>query len=110
VYVQSFPALGAKRAISVGGGWDPHWRRDGKELFYVGADRSIMAVSIGPGPAFEAGPVKVLFRAPISGVNVYRTDYAVSGDGQRFLIDAVDGSDKGDAIAIIVNWLAAMKR
>ena len=43
-----------------------------------------------------------------SGVNVYRTDYAVSGDGQRFLIDAVDGSDKGDAIAISVDWLAAM--
>jgi hypothetical protein len=34
----------------------------------------------------------------------------VSGDGQRFLIDAVDGSDKGDDIAIIVNWLAAVKR
>jgi DNA-binding winged helix-turn-helix (wHTH) protein/Tol biopolymer transport system component len=110
VYVQSFPALGAKRAISVGGGWDPHWRRDGKELFYVGADRSMMAVPIRHGTPLEAGAATALFRAPISGVNVYRTDYAVSGDGQRFLIDAIDGADKDDSISVIVNWLTAIKR
>jgi hypothetical protein len=68
-----------------------------------------MSVAIKPGSVIEAGTPAPLFRAPISGVNVYRTDYAVSGDGQRFLDDAVDGSDKDESIALMVNWLAALK-
>ena len=49
VYVQSFPVLGAKRAISSGGGSEPQWRRDGRELFYVTADGTLMAVDVDVG-------------------------------------------------------------
>ncbi|MGH9146434.1 MAG: winged helix-turn-helix domain-containing protein, partial [Vicinamibacterales bacterium] len=40
VYVQSFPAPGAKQVISVRGGAEPVWRRDGRELYYLAADRT----------------------------------------------------------------------
>ena len=40
VYVQPFPATGAKWQVSVGGGEQPRWRRDGKEVFYLAEDDS----------------------------------------------------------------------
>src|SRR4029434_1855073 len=46
VYVQSYPGPGRTWQISTAGGTDPHWRRDGKELFYRGLDQKLMAVEI----------------------------------------------------------------
>ena len=51
VYVQSFPVLGAKRAISTGGGSEPQWRPDGRELFYLTADGTLMSVEVRRGGA-----------------------------------------------------------
>jgi Tol biopolymer transport system component len=65
VYVQAFPALGSKLRISTGGGCQPQWRRDGKELFYVAADRKLMAVDVKTGATFEAGVPKPLFETRI---------------------------------------------
>ena len=43
IYVQAFtpgqPATGAKRQVSSGGGREPHWRGDGKELYYLSPGR-----------------------------------------------------------------------
>ena len=47
VYVVSFPATDQKHQISTDGGVQPRWRRDGKELFYLGLDGRIMAVDLG---------------------------------------------------------------
>ena len=55
VYVQPFPAAGGKWQISTNGGENPKWRRDGKELFYLGLDRRLMAVEVKTAPTFEAG-------------------------------------------------------
>ena len=46
VYVQTFPVPGAKRTISVGGGAEPQWRRDGRELYYLAPDGTLMAVPV----------------------------------------------------------------
>ena len=55
IFVRSFPEPGERRQISVGGGRQPRWRGDGKELFYVSPDRKISSVDIRPGPTLEAG-------------------------------------------------------
>ena len=61
-------------SISTGGGTDPAWRSDGAELFYLAADRNLMAVPVrANATAFEPGAAKVLF--PIPG-NVVRRAYA----------------------------------
>src|SRR5262249_27414455 len=44
VYVSPFPNATSKWQVSNGGGEEPRWRKDGKELFYLSADRKIMAV------------------------------------------------------------------
>ncbi len=90
VYVVSFPAADQKLRISaIGGGGQPRWRKDGKELFYKAPDDGAMAVDIKPGPRIEAGIPRRLFdratTSPSSGDPV-RHQWNVTPDGQRFLV------------------------
>ena len=61
VYVQPFPGAGGKYQVSRDGGSYPVWRADGKELFYLGADATLMAVPIDATREFEAGVPQALF-------------------------------------------------
>jgi Tol biopolymer transport system component/DNA-binding winged helix-turn-helix (wHTH) protein len=112
VYLQSFPEPGAKRTISIGGGTEPHWRRDGRELFYLSLDRTLMSVNMTLGsapPAIERA--RPLFRAAIpDSPGVFVNYYAVSADGQRFLICAVDRTGKEERETVLVNWSDAPRR
>jgi DNA-binding winged helix-turn-helix (wHTH) protein/Tol biopolymer transport system component len=102
VYVQSFPEAGQKQTLSVGGGAQPEWRRDGRELFYLSRDGTLMVVDVSTGAIFEAGRPQPLFPLPIAGdVIGYRNQYAVAPDGQRFVVDA---AGPRDPIQIVVNW------
>ena len=69
--MSSFPAAGGQWQISNGGGAQPHWRRDGKELFYLIADRKLMAVEVnGSSGTFEAGIPGALFDLRIRSTSV----------------------------------------
>jgi eukaryotic-like serine/threonine-protein kinase len=101
VYVQTFPLTDAKYRISTGGGTDPEWRRDGAELFYLAADRNLMAVPIRLGAkAFEPGIPTLLFSIP--GTNLRRV-YAPAADG-RFLVAKPLGDDATTPITVVLNW------
>jgi len=107
VYVRSFPATGTKRPISPGGGSEPVWRRDGKELFYLTDDGALMSVAVTSGTTFEAGAPQLLFRAPIQrGLGFGRFSYAASADGRRFLVNARVGELTPPAVTVVVNWPA----
>jgi serine/threonine protein kinase len=62
VYVQAFPKSGNVIRVSSNGGSEPHWRRDGRELFFIGADRMVMAVPVVLGTSFQAGSPVALFQ------------------------------------------------
>ena len=63
------------------------WRRDGKELYYLAADRAIMAVEVGNGPTTAFGKPTLLFRPPADIVAAIGPGNAsVSRDGERFVI------------------------
>ncbi len=112
IYVQPYPADGSKWQISTGGGLQPRWSADGKELFYLTAHGGVMAVAVENGDAFRPGTPKMLFRAP--GVNNILGDvmfhYDVSNDGQRFLIDVVAGQDRQSPVTVVMNWQAELER
>jgi Tol biopolymer transport system component len=112
IYVQTFPAGGPKYQISSSGGRDARWRRDGKELFYVAADRHLMAVPIKLGASVEAGAAESLF--PIPETHAEQTKlyvYEPSIDGQRFLIDVPVGVDTpAPPLTIVTNWQTGMKK
>jgi eukaryotic-like serine/threonine-protein kinase len=106
VYVQSFPELGFRSQVSVAGGSQPHWRRDGKELFYLAADRKLMAITARATPTtFEAGAPVVLFDLPNEG-----SRYDVAADGQRFLITQGVRELAPSPITVVINWPASLKK
>lgn len=110
VYVRPFPtASGGKWQISNGGGNEPRWRRDGKELFYLGPDNMVYSVSVTmKGDTFQPETPKPLFRAPVTGgeggglQQVWRWD--IGSDGQRFLVNAPVEGQTTQPITMILNW------
>jgi serine/threonine protein kinase/roadblock/LC7 domain-containing protein len=104
VYVAPFPGPGGKFQISSGGaGFGLRWRRDGKELFYLTADRQLMAaeVAIGNG-TLEVKRVQKL----LGGVN---TGYDVSSDGQKFVVPD-DSIASSPPLTLLQNWPAALRK
>lgn len=85
VYVASFPAFTDKRQVSNAGGGVAFWRKDGKELFYLGPDGKLMSVDIKTGATLETGAPKVLFQTKIA-VVLGVDQYAPASDGQKFLL------------------------
>lgn len=88
VFVQSFPDPQGKWRVSLNGGGEPRWRRDGRELFYLALDGTLMAVPVKADPTFVNGAAIPLFPTPLTvrsgGSPAFR--YDVTPDGQRFLL------------------------
>ena len=110
VYVQSFPGGGGKRQVSTGGGNGPRWRRDGRELFYYAADGKLMAAQVRSGESFEAGAAVSLFEFRAGTLRSTFAPYAVTADGQRFLINAVVETEPNAPLTVVVNWAAGVKK
>ena len=110
VYVQTFPTSGKKWQISTGGGAQPRWRRDGRELFYISPERKVEVVDIhADGSTFEAGTPKALFQTRLPGYPIARSTYDVTADGQRFLINNLSEGASSAPITVVVNWMADLK-
>jgi serine/threonine-protein kinase len=88
VFVRPFPNVNdGKWQVSRGGGSAPLWSHDGRELFYVG-EWKMHAVAIHPGAAFSAELPRTLFDIParVRAGSLARGTFAVTSDGQRFLM------------------------
>jgi Tol biopolymer transport system component len=111
VYVRPFSpnattesASGGKWMISKGGG-NPHWRSDGKELFYNDGGGAQMAVDITADKAFQAGTPRRLFPTP-----GFLTPPDSAADGKRFLFALPDGANTQTPITVVLNWQAGLKK
>jgi len=89
IYVTSFPGAAGKWQVSRGGGTEPRWRGDGKEIFYIAPSGMLMAVPVNGVTTFATGTPVPLFqihgRAPISSTDLFT--YDVAKDGKRFLVN-----------------------
>jgi eukaryotic-like serine/threonine-protein kinase len=116
VYVQPFgPASktsSGKWQISIGGGRDPHWRGDGREMFYRAPSRNLMAVTVKTdGDGFVRSVPQRLFEVRSTVLETFVSRYAVSADGKRFLIAAdPETSSQSPPLHVTVNWLAGLKK
>ena len=107
VYVTQFPRPSGKWRVSEAGGAFPHWRADGREIFYVSARSRLMAVSLAPSAAgLEVGAPQPV----VPGVTLIPDEsspYDVSADGQRFIVNVAD-EERAAPVTLLVGWTAAV--
>ncbi len=108
IYVRPFPAGEGKWQVSANGGTEPMWRGDGKELFYLGLDRSLMTVDVTTAAPLEFGVPARLFFAPVPRSINTRNRYVVSEDGQRFLMLSLLERGRVPPTTVILNWTAEL--
>jgi len=117
VYVRSFPDPSAKVQISVAGGEEPIWSRDGSRLYYrEGA--TLIAARTAFSPAFALLGRDTVVAAP-KGVNgqdqgisaafsYFSGSYQPTGDGRRVLAIVPDNTDF--QLVISPNWVTELRR
>jgi serine/threonine protein kinase len=110
IYVQPFPGPGARVPVSIGGGDEPVWSADSRELFYLGADDMMMAATISGTSAPQVTERRALFSA-----GVYRRaggnprQYHVAPDG-RFLMMRVPGlGEDASELTVVLNWFEELR-
>jgi hypothetical protein len=103
--VQPFPALDRKWRISPDGGTSPRWRRDGKELFYVSEDQTLMAVTFVPESPSIVGATTALFRLRAIPMppTLPRQQYAVTGAGDRVLVNTVVELPRPSPVTVVLD-------
>jgi len=96
--------------VSADGGQYPQWGPGGRELFYVSADYRLMSVSLKVGPgSVEPSPPRALFPLPAIDDGLSEP-YEVAPDGQRFLVRATPQPPPPQALTVLANWPALLKK
>jgi Tol biopolymer transport system component len=115
VVVRSFPDPSQSRHVVSTGGACPRWRRDGRELFFVGLDLGLTAVSVVTDGAFAVGKSEQLFTLPTREWDPRVATgpeclYDVRADGQQFLIAQSGGVNPLAPITVVLNWATDLDR
>jgi serine/threonine protein kinase len=112
IYVTSFPDPQGKWQVSTGGGEQPRWRGDGKELFYLSSDNKMMVAPVTPGAKFDSGTPIALFQAnPREQVSLNDVFvYDVRRDGKEFLINTKVRRPETAPMSVVLNWDAKVNK
>jgi Tol biopolymer transport system component len=106
IEVRDFPSGAHRWAASTNGGWAPQWSRDGRELFYIALDGMLMSVPVRSGANLQLGAPLPLFQTGLrpTPMQTIMGQYAVSRDGQRFLLNRLAPEDSAWAITAFLGW------
>ena len=118
IYLCQFPGGGRKQRVSTAGGYEPCWRPDGNEIYYLDPGGTLMKVSVSGASGLTVGRPAPLFRIPVrmefltsGNTGDYSGHlYEVSADGQRFLIVQPIEQQSRTALGVVANWPALMDR
>jgi eukaryotic-like serine/threonine-protein kinase len=111
VFVQPFPPTGARWQVSRGAGTNPLWIPDGRQIYYLSASKTVMAVAVSTseqGLSFSE-PTQIVAEpvALLEGLH-YGSPFAVTADGQQILMGA--GAESVSAITLVRNWVLGTMR
>jgi len=110
VYVSRVPPTGEHWQVSMKGGAQARWRIDGRELYYLALDGTLMAVDIdAKGKSFQASAPHALFPTGVL-TRLDSDQYANSSDGGRFPINIPFDGSEPTPITVVLNWTAALKK
>jgi len=111
VYVRPLLAPGTRTQVSTTGGICPRWSRDGRKLFFIAPDDTLMALmaaDVAIAPEFRVGMPRRLFHAEFKLVDI-GYPYDVSPDGERFLVNELVEEAHAEAITVVQNWTARLR-
>jgi eukaryotic-like serine/threonine-protein kinase len=109
VYVSPFPEPVGRLQISVAGGTQPRWRRDGKELFYLAPDGKLMAAEVKEAQALlQPTSLRPLFET--KAVPGTFDSFDVTPDGKEFLVNVVATEETPSPLSLVQNWTAELKK
>jgi eukaryotic-like serine/threonine-protein kinase len=103
VYVTPFPPTGEHWQVSTDGGVHPRWNGNGRELFYLALDGTLMAAAMEPGSIPQIGKPAALFKTDIAPTSIF-DHFGVSADGQRFLLKLPVAGREESRLNVVVNW------
>ncbi|MEO8100359.1 MAG: protein kinase [Acidobacteriota bacterium] len=110
VVVRSFPGNERKIQVSTGGGMQPQWRRDGKELYFRGLDGGVRAVPIKSLAPFEPGVPALLFSSRITDAAPAGKIYSPNADGSRFLVNQPVTAGQQIPLTVVQNWQDLLRK
>ncbi|MFN7964065.1 MAG: protein kinase [Acidobacteriota bacterium] len=109
VWLRPFPGSGPALQVSNGGGTEPRWSRDGRELFYTMGDK-VMAVDITTTPALSAGEPRMLFEGSYVKQTNDKSAYDVAIDGRFLRVKPTEPDRPLDRIDVVLNWDDELRR
>jgi serine/threonine-protein kinase len=111
VYVRPFPDVNTGRwQVSAAGGTRPVWSRDGRELFYLDAERRLTVVAVRANPQFAARPPRTLFDTRPFGLEGIGRNFDVSPDSMRFLlVKNLPTPPDAKRLIVVENWFEELK-
>ncbi|MEP7326918.1 MAG: protein kinase [Gemmatimonadota bacterium] len=115
IFLRPFPGTDSgKWQISTDGGSSPLWARNGRELFYVNANRDLMAVTVGPGVEPQLGVPHTLFHLRdqlyMTSTEFY-TPFDVAPDGRFIMARALTAASELESPLIVVeNWFEELRQ
>ena len=106
IYVQEIGGARSRWQVTTDGADEPAWRADGKELYYVGLDRTLYAAPVKSLAPFAVGAPSKLFpiNMPLLAISGNRSVYSPAPDGQRFLVNPRVGAGSEPGFRVIMNW------
>lgn len=110
VFVTAIPPGGQRWQVSSNGGVQPRWRPDGKGVYFLGLDGTLMSVDVRNGASITVGVPTRLFPTRITNPSATADDYAVRADGRAFLFRLPVSAPTAPALHLVVNWRDALLR
>ena len=121
IYVRPFdpnsptgtPPGGGKWQVSTGGGLTPRWNSNGKELFYVALDGTVMSVEVRGGTVFQSGTPKPMFKPKGFSPQAIYADWDVTSDGKKFIFPVLSltaGIAPPPRFTVVLNWPSLLKK
>jgi len=110
IYVTDFPGLRGRWQVTTGGGEEPHWSRNGDELFLRYNDQ-LMVVRVDKASAFQASAPVLLFKGIYNVRPVTMLSFSVDPAHDRFLMlrPAQEGVG-ATQVRVVLNWFQELAR
>ena len=104
VYLCSFPDCSTRKTVSTGGGTEPRWSQDGRELFFRNGNRMWVVEILDP-TTMELGDQDTLFEGVHQPRGIFLSSYDVHPDGRFLMLTDTSGNE----IRVVQNWFEELK-